>query len=48
MKKNNGFTLVETVLVIIVMGITLTPFSILVVNVMQQNIKFRLGLRQWL
>jgi len=39
MKKNNGFTLVETVLVIIVMGITLTPFSILVVNVMQQNIK---------
>jgi prepilin-type N-terminal cleavage/methylation domain-containing protein len=39
MKNNKGFTLIETVLVMIVMGITMTPFSILVINVMQQNIR---------
>jgi len=37
MKNKKAFTLIEAVLVIAIMGITLAPFSVLVVNVMRQN-----------
>jgi len=36
-RKRKAFTLIETILVMIILGISLTPFSILVINVMQQN-----------
>lgn len=35
---NRGFTLIEAIIVMIILGICLTPFAILVVNVMSQNI----------
>lgn len=35
---NKGFTLIEAIIVMIILGICLTPFAILVVNVMSQNI----------
>ena len=35
--KRKGFTLIETMIAIIVLAVCLTPFSILVVNVLQQN-----------
>lgn len=34
----SGFTIIETIIVIIILGITLTPFAILVVTVMQKNV----------
>ncbi|MCX5710064.1 MAG: type II secretion system protein [Candidatus Omnitrophica bacterium] len=37
MRRSSGFTLIEAVIVIAVMGIVLVPFTILVVNVMSQN-----------
>jgi len=37
--KKKGFTLIETVLVIIVLGIVLTPISILIVNVIGNNVR---------
>lgn len=37
MKKKKAFTLIETILTMVILGISLTPFSILVINVMQQN-----------
>jgi Tfp pilus assembly protein PilV len=36
-KAKNGFTLIEIIALVVVMAIVLTPFSILVVNVMQRN-----------
>ena len=37
-KEKSGFSLIETVLVIVILGICLTPFTILTVNVMTKNI----------
>jgi prepilin-type N-terminal cleavage/methylation domain-containing protein len=37
-QKNSGFSLIETVLVMIILGLCLTPFAILMVNVMSKNI----------
>ncbi|MBM3244268.1 MAG: prepilin-type N-terminal cleavage/methylation domain-containing protein [Candidatus Omnitrophica bacterium] len=34
-----GFTLIETVIVIIVLAITLTPFSVLTTNVISRNVR---------
>lgn len=39
LKSKKSFTLVETVTVIIISAICLTPFSILVLNVIAQNIR---------
>ncbi|MCX5715689.1 MAG: prepilin-type N-terminal cleavage/methylation domain-containing protein [Candidatus Omnitrophica bacterium] len=38
MQKNRGFTLIEVILSIIILGVILTPFSVLVSNVIRQNI----------
>lgn len=37
MRRTRGFTLVEAVITIAIMGVVLAPFSVLVVNVMRQN-----------
>jgi prepilin-type N-terminal cleavage/methylation domain-containing protein len=37
-QKNGGFSLIETVLVMVILAICLTPFAILTVNVMRKNI----------
>jgi len=39
LRSSKGFSLVEVIIVIIVLGVCLTPFSILLVNVMQQNVR---------
>lgn len=39
LKQRKAFSIIETVIVIIIMGIVLTPFSILVLNVLQQNVR---------
>lgn len=36
--KRNGFTLIEVILVMIILGVCLTPFCILIVNVVQKNV----------
>jgi len=36
--KKKGFTLIESLLVIVILGIALPPFTVLVMNVLQQNI----------
>lgn len=38
MNRKSGFTIIETILVIIILGITLTPFAILTATVMQKNV----------
>ena len=38
LKEKSGFSLIETVLVMVILGICLTPFAILTVNVMSKNI----------
>ena len=38
MNRKSGFTIIETIIVIMVLGITLTPFAILVATVMQKNV----------
>jgi len=38
LRPDSGFTLIEIIAVIVILAIVLTPFSILVVNVMRQNI----------
>ena len=37
-EENSGFSLIETVLVMVILGICLTPFAILTVNVISKNI----------
>jgi Tfp pilus assembly protein PilV len=36
--KESGFSIIETVLVMIILGVCLTPFAVLTVNVMTKNI----------
>lgn len=36
--RRGGFSLIETVLAVIILGICLTPVSILIINVMSQNV----------
>lgn len=38
LNRKRGFTIIETVLVILVLGISLTPLCILLVNVVQKNV----------
>lgn len=37
LKNNKAFSLIEIIMVIVILGVTLTPFSVLVVNVVQRN-----------
>lgn len=41
LKNNKAFSLIEIIMVIVILGITLTPFSILVVNVVQSNTRIQ-------
>lgn len=37
--KKNAFTLIETIMVMVILGIVLAPFSVLTVNVISRNVR---------
>lgn len=38
MRKKRGFTLIEVIISIIILGVILTPFSAMVANIIRQNV----------